>query len=42
VPLAQALFTWKYVPETKNRTLEEIEKFWAETPAPALRAETQA
>lgn len=41
--LAQALFTWKFVPETKNRTLEEIEKFWAETPAPArsLRSETQ-
>lgn len=33
--LAQALFTWKYVPETKNRTLEEIEGFWAETPKPA-------
>ena len=31
--LAQALFTWKFVPETKNRTLEEIEKFWSETPA---------
>ena len=30
--LAQALFTWKYVPETKNRTLEEIEGFWAEAP----------
>jgi len=23
--LAQAVFTWRYVPETKNRTLEEIE-----------------
>jgi hypothetical protein len=23
------LFTWKFVLETKNRTLEEIEKFWA-------------
>ncbi len=34
--LAQALFTWFYVPETKNRTLEEIEEFWkgpAETAA---------
>ena len=30
--LAQALFTWKYVPETRNRTLEEIEKHWSETP----------
>jgi SP family arabinose:H+ symporter-like MFS transporter len=39
--LAQALFTWKFVPETKNRTLEDIEKFWAETPAPALRGEPQ-
>lgn len=28
--LAQALFTWRFVPETKHRTLEEIEKFWAE------------
>ncbi|HEY7212600.1 MAG TPA: sugar porter family MFS transporter [Bryobacteraceae bacterium] len=25
---AQALFTWRFVPETKNRTLEEIEEFW--------------
>jgi hypothetical protein len=33
--LAQALFTWKYVPETKNRTLEEIEKYWSEAPVPA-------
>ncbi len=31
--LAQALFTWKYVPETRNRTLEEIEKHWSETAA---------
>jgi SP family arabinose:H+ symporter-like MFS transporter len=40
--LAQALFTWFYVPETKNRTLEEIEEFWkgpAETAAAcAVRA----
>jgi MFS transporter, SP family, arabinose:H+ symporter len=35
VSLAQALFTFKYVPETKNRTLEEIERHWSETPAPA-------
>lgn len=42
--LAQALFTWKFVPETKNRTLEEIEEFWAETPAPArsLPSETRS
>ena len=33
ISLAQALFTLKYVPETKNCTLEEIERHWAETPA---------
>ncbi len=27
--LAQALFTWRYVPETRNRTLEEIERHWS-------------
>ncbi|MGH8242438.1 MAG: sugar porter family MFS transporter [Steroidobacteraceae bacterium] len=32
VSLAQALFTWKFVPETKNRTLEEIEQHWKEAP----------
>ena len=35
VSLAQALFTWKFVPETKNRTLEDIERHWSETAAPA-------
>ena len=28
VSLAQAVFAWKFVPETKNRPLEDIEKFW--------------
>jgi len=26
--LLQALFTWRYVPETKDKTLEEIEDVW--------------
>ena len=34
VSLAQALFTWRFVPETRNRTLEEIEEFWAKTLEP--------
>jgi MFS transporter, SP family, arabinose:H+ symporter len=28
--VAQAVVTWRWVPETKNRTLEEIEKAWAD------------
>jgi MFS family permease len=27
--LLQAWFTWRYVPETKGRSLEEIESLWA-------------
>jgi SP family arabinose:H+ symporter-like MFS transporter len=26
--LAQAWFTWRFVPETKNKPLEEIEQYW--------------
>jgi len=26
--LVQAAFTWRFVPETKNRALEEIERYW--------------
>ena len=26
--LAQAIFTWRFVPETKNKPLEEIEQYW--------------
>ncbi len=44
VSLAQALFTWKFVPETKNRTLEEIEQHWREAPirGRALQGESRA
>jgi SP family arabinose:H+ symporter-like MFS transporter len=44
VSLAQALFTWKFVPETKNRALEEIEKHWTDAAVPARtpRGDTRA
>jgi len=28
--LSQAIFTWKFVPETRNKTLEEIEEYWTQ------------
>lgn len=32
--LVQGLFTWKYLPETKNKHLEEIELYWQRPRAP--------
>lgn len=34
--LTQAIFTWLFVRETKNKPLEEIEKFWATTVSPEI------
>jgi hypothetical protein len=31
--IAQAVVTWRWVPETKNKTLEEIERAWADQEA---------
>jgi MFS transporter, SP family, arabinose:H+ symporter len=39
--LAQGAFTWRYVPETKNKRLEEIEAYWTafrQSPATAVTA----
>jgi SP family arabinose:H+ symporter-like MFS transporter len=35
--LAQGIFTWRFVPETKNKTLEEIEGYWS-TPQRVIAA----
>jgi MFS family permease len=34
VSFTQAVFTWRYVPETKNKPLEEIERYWTAEQAP--------
>jgi SP family arabinose:H+ symporter-like MFS transporter len=40
--LAQAIFTWYFVPETKNTPLEEIEAFWAKpVSGPPLVTQTE-
>jgi SP family arabinose:H+ symporter-like MFS transporter len=36
--LTQAVFTWRFVPETKNKPLEEIEAYWT---APKQTGKTQ-
>jgi SP family arabinose:H+ symporter-like MFS transporter len=36
--LLQAVFTWRFVPETKNRPLEEIEQHWMQLAADQKRA----
>jgi sugar porter (SP) family MFS transporter len=35
--LGQGIFTWLYVPETRNKRLEEIELYWADSEANRLK-----
>jgi len=39
--LAGTIFFWRYVPETKGRSLEDIEKSWLRRPDPTGRHELQ-
>jgi hypothetical protein len=32
--VAQGLFTWFWVPETRNKSLEEMENYWVGEPVP--------
>lgn len=36
--LAQGVFTWLWVPETRNKTLEEMESYWTASPAETWKA----
>jgi membrane protein implicated in regulation of membrane protease activity len=35
--VAQAIFTWRFVPETKDKPLEEIEEYWKSGVVPVSR-----
>lgn len=37
--LAQGIFTWLYVPETKNKRLEEIEDYWTASKRPVYTSQ---